>query len=516
MSEEDPDALAHGRGFKAGAREARASVGDGIIPVPSSWVPHPYQAPLLTIDKGVIFASGALGSGKSEPGAKKLLTWALRYPRRADGRPTKWYAIGPDYSLIRQEQFGKILEHARRLEGVNVVKRVVYGIDPRIVLCHDQVILGRSGTDPDRLRGHEIDGFWGDEVQLWPERAFRIALSRLRSAQAVRVVLTGSPEDAPGWNWHLISGEHKGYNKLRAELLKGGSGFYCFRWASAQNTSNQGEVLGQIRAGLDASAEGVAAQELEGRYPGTHEAPSLAVLDYARAFVGRVDLAPTHVRPEVLGVDIGETEDFTWFTVLSGRGIVLTMERFNAGSPGVPRATFYPYLEERIASTAKAWRVSKVVIDTAKAGKPICQNVQGRLEGSGILANGYPTDSPGKKSEAIEALSVALGRGDVKIPSRWRCDGREVEVAQVEQLRKEFQELVPHEFAQGKRRWTHPEGAHDDGVVSLALAWHGLSGVELPGGDYSYLKQAPPMPGGTFIPGRPSAGGGFNLRFGGR
>lgn len=448
------------------------------------WEPQDHQAQLLAVDRGILLSAGALGSGKSEPGALRLLKWALKNPRRPDGRPTRWYVIGPDFSLIKQEQFGKILEHARRLDGAQVVKRVVGGQDPRITLCHDQVLIGRSSTDPDRLKGHEVDGFWLDEAQNVKERAFRVACSRLRSTTAVRVVITGSPEDSPDWIWKLLSGEDDGYNKVRQRAIEEGSGVFAFRWSTDMNKTNTSAVVGVVRAILDASGKVHSAQELEGRFPNTIEAPSLGVIDYGRAFVGKLAIPDADALPYALGVDIGESIDFTWFTILTRRGVVLAMERFNAGSPDVPRARFYPYLEDRIVATAKRWRVARVVIDIAKSGKPTSQNVTPRLPG--VKVDGFPTDAPGKKSEIIEALGVALGRGDVKIPSGWSAAGREVAVENVPQLRKEFEELTPLELGTGKRRWTHPDGGHDDGVVSLALAWHAVtSNPEAPPADLS-------------------------------
>lgn len=472
------------------------------------WEPQDHQAALLSVDRGILLSAGALGSGKSEPGALRLLKWALRNPRRPDGRPTKWYVIGPDFSLIKQEQFEKILEHARRLRGAQVVKRVVGGQDPRIVLCHDQVILGRSSTDPNRLRGHEVDGFWLDEAQNVEEKAFRIAISRLRSTTAVRVVITGSPEDSPDWVWKFLSGEDEGYNKVRQRLLDEGSGLWAFRWSTAMNKANTGGVVGVVRAILDASAQGASAQELEGRFPATPEAPSLGVIDYGKAFVGKVTLPLGEVQPAVLGIDIGESIDFTWFTVMSSRGVVLAMERFNAGTPGVPRSEFFPYLEERIAAVAKRWRVNRVVIDSAKSGKAIQQNVSRKL--SGFKVEALATDAPGKKAAAIEALSVALGRGDVRIPTAWQTSEGGLEVEHVEQLRKEFEEYVPTELGGGKRRWEHPDGGHDDGIVSLALAWHGINGRAQRRDDYSAWKTKKTPEGGHFSggEGRFGLGGG--------
>lgn len=484
VSAEERDS--YGRGFTAGGRD-QGGAGDlaaGVGAVATAWEPHAYQAPLLTIDAGVILAIGALGSGKSEPGALKLIQWALRHPRRADGRPTKWYVIGPDFSLIRQEQMGKLLEHCRRIQlpGVGrVVRRVTYGIDPRIVLMHGQVILGRSATDPDRLRGHEIDGFWGDEVQEWDEKAFRIAFSRLRSASAIRVVLTGSPEDTPGWLWHMLSGKHPGYNALRDQLAKNGTGFYAFRWRSSQNTANQEGVLGALRTVMDATAGTTSAQELEGRFPGTHEAPLLmGEIDYAPAMVDRLELSPTQAVGYSLGVDVGETRDFSWLTVLSRDGVVLAQDRFNVSTPGVPRQGFYPFLERRVEQVARRFGVKVVVVDTSRAGAGVAQHLAIAL-GSFATVVGVDTGAGNKKSDLLEVMGTAMSRGDLRVPERWGGGKETTEVQWVDYLKKELSELQPTEYGKGRRRWDHPAGGHDDGPVALALAYHGLSSARVAG-----------------------------------
>lgn len=520
MSGSLKEASPYGQGNTVASRAKRSIIAPGLCRVGFQikddgdplWEPQEHQAQLLSVDRGILLSAGALGSGKSEPGALKLLQWALKNPRRPDGRPTKWYVIGPDFSLIKQEQFEKILEHARRLRDAQVVKRVVGGQDPRIILCHDQVILGRSSTDPNRLRGHEVDGFWLDEAQNVEEKAFRIAVSRIRSTTAVRIVITGSPEDSPDWIWKLLSGEDDGYNKVRERLIEEGSGLWAFRWSTAMNKANKGAVVGVVRAILDASSSGASSQELEGRFPGTPEAPALGVINYGQAFVGEADLPISDLQPAVLGVDIGETVDFTWFTVLSSRGVVLAMERFNAGTPNVPRDTFYPYLEGRIVATAKRWRVKRVVIDIAKSGKAIHQNVVPKL--GGVTVEPFPTDAPGRKSAVIEALAVALGRGDVRIPSSWKSAEGGIAVDHVPQLRKEFEEFIPTDVGQGKRRWTHPDGGHDDGIVSLALAAHGILGRPPQRSDYSGWNPQK-YGGGGGGSGGPRFGGGLGNRFGG-
>lgn len=474
--------VASGEAFGRGRTSAvRARVGDGSTPIATAWAPLEHQRSLVAIDRGVILAVGAPGSGKSEPGAFKLCQWALRHPRRKDGRPSKWYAIGPDFSLLRREQFGKVLAHLDRLAGPRVVKRVVGGQDPRIVLVHGQEIVGRSASEPDRLRGHEIDGFWLDEAQRQADdKAFQVALSRLRSAAEIRAVITATAEETPGWIWRLLEGEDAETRALRLAV-----GFYGHRWTIWQNKSNNPAVTAAIVANMAASSGDPQAVMREARalFPGTREAPLVGALNVKRGFVGRIALSDRDASPAVLGVDLGESGDFCWLTVLSLGGVVLAMDRFNADNPEAPPvgAGYWSWVEERVRAFAERWHVGLVVIDAAHAGAGM---VDGYAEDvrpiRGARVERFATSGPGNRSAIIEAAALALEKGDLRVPEAWTAgEGREVEVDWVGYLAKEWSSLRPKE-SNGKRTWPPKDERRekargkDDGVISLSLAWRGL------------------------------------------
>lgn len=459
--------------------------------VAMTWKPQEFQEKVLACLNGVTFAVGGVGSGKSEAGAFLLLKWALRHPRRKDGTPTEWFIVGPEFNLVRAQQFQKVLNQARRLRDLgygSIIRRVVTGQNPRIELVDGQVLYGRSGDVYQRMEGIEVEGMWQDEAQRQPEEAFHTGLQRMRSSDSVRAVVTASPEDSPGWIWRAISGDPS-YAGMRAALVKASSGFRVFRWSSDANAANEGAVLDVIGQVLKAKSQAKVDQKLRGRFPGTPESPSLSILNYTRAFTGRLDLRGEEARPYALGIDIGETTDFTWLTVMSSRGVVLWMERFNAGSPGVPRERFFPFLEERIDAIASVWRVKRLIIDTAKSGKPLAQSLSERMRGDGKpRVECVDTSTPNKKPEVIESLNLAMAAGRVRVPTSWCASPHpEQTVPEVAQLRKEFEELVIKEV--GKRRtFDHPSGGHDDGIVSLALAWRGVDAPAANGAGLSSWK----------------------------
>lgn len=464
--------LPEGKGRKVGSRKPSRVDATRASGAYTSWRPTDKQARALTPDTGIDLIVGGLGSGKSDVGAMKLLRWALRYPRRRDGSPTKWLILGPDFSLLREEQMQKVLEQAARFTNMpyaGVIKRVCYGQDPRIYLCHDQVLLCRSGTEPRRMRGHQFTGMWMDEAEFQHESAFTMALTRMRSADAIRAVVTTSPQTVRNsWVWPLVSGTHDGYNKLREKTP-----FRVHRWRSRDNPANEPDVLEAIGAALEAGSPGTSAQELDGLFLGTHEAPERGVFDFSRAFVSRLSLRESDTHAAVVGVDLGKQHDFTWLTILSRSGVVLFMQRFNASTVNAPRDQFYPWVERRIVELVEQSRIPLVKIDTAMQGASFSETLR-RVLGTRARVDGFATDAPKRKAQAIESLGVALSRLTVRIPEVWiGPSGLETRVEYVHQLKRELVELQVTE-RDGYRVFNHPPGGHDDGIVSLALAFQGL------------------------------------------
>ena len=83
--------------------------------------------------------------------------------------------------------------------------------------------------------------------------------------------------------------------------------------------------------------------------------------------------------------------------LIGGRGVVLHMERWNAGSPGFTREGFYPEAQDTIEELARRWRVPLVLMDAAKAGKPIFQALA-RKKIERIRFEGLSTEATGRRT----------------------------------------------------------------------------------------------------------------------
>ncbi len=445
------------------------------------------QAAALGEDAGVDVLVTGIGGGKSHVAGFKVVRWAIDHPRRRDGTATEWLVLGEDVRNVYHAQLlakvVPILEALEKRWGVKLIKKKVGKPEPHIELTTGVKIWGFSGNDPDSLRNFEFDGMWMDEAAVQAEEAFAVGLSRQRSADKLRAIVTSSPK--PGWLWRIVKAvtqpeatdEPVGY----AKLLEA-SRVTVHRWSSRENPYNKSEVLDGIDGALEAVGAEFAQQETGGLFvgvetdreifPGYHE--QLGSLD--------VDLTAAQCSPLTMGVDLGQNVDYTWLTVMGRTGVVLHMERFNGSTPGWTRKRFYVQVKERVVELAREWGITDIRLDTAMHGKSFGQELDDYrpARAIGLKVNGERTNAPLRRDQMIEALSQACAHRRFRVPETWvGPDGRTHRVKHVAQLRKEIEEIEAP-TVNGKRRWKHPPGGHDDGIVSCALALIGVDEAPTP------------------------------------
>jgi hypothetical protein len=463
------------------------------------WRLFPEQVPVLANDRGVDVIIAGVGGGKTAIAALKLLFWGLRHARRRGGGPTEGLVLGENYKQVREVLLEEVLKHCRRLgrldekgafvpipEGA-IVKRALGGNNPLIELVTGVTFRGFSSTDLDRLRSFAFDFAWLDEAEYQTEESLMMAINRQRAAECVRAIVTSSPAAADvGWLYNAISGKVPQWEPIRQA-----SAFRVHRWGSASNPHLTAEALAQVRAGIEATRPGFAAQELDGLFLGTDEAPAAGPFDWSKGFTGKLELRGDEARAAVLGVDLGQKRDFTALVVLSARGVVLEIEHFKESTLAIAPSDFFPFVEDRCVELVKKHHIPLVKIDTAWTGASQAQFLERRFLRSSLVGprvEGFRTDSQTRKDEALEALGVALSRAAVRVPTSWAGpDGVEHPVEHVRELRLELAKLQVEQRGL-KRHFKHPDGGHDDLTVALALAWQGLS-VKRPPFDISKWRQ---------------------------
>lgn len=152
-------------------------------------------------------------------------------------------------------------------------------------------------------------------------------------------------------------------------------------------------------------------------------------------------------RAYVIGIDWGRHQDFTVFTVLDARDrAVVALDRFTQIEYAVQLA--------RLKALRLRFPHAAVVAEANSIGGPLIE----QLRRDGVNVTAFQT-TQASKAQAIEALAVAFEQGTIRIPSnRWLID----------ELMAFDQERTPS----GLMRYSAPSGGHDDGVMSLAIAWH--------------------------------------------
>ena len=152
-------------------------------------------------------------------------------------------------------------------------------------------------------------------------------------------------------------------------------------------------------------------------------------------------------RAYVIGVDWGRHQDFTVFTVLDARErAAVAVDRFTQIEYHVQLA--------RLKALRQRFPTAAVVAETNNMGGPLIE----QLRRDGINVTSFQTTNL-SKAQIIEALAVAFEQGAIRIPPvQWLID----------ELMAFDQERTPS----GLMRYSAPSGGHDDGVMSLAIAWH--------------------------------------------
>jgi hypothetical protein len=152
----------------------------------------------------------------------------------------------------------------------------------------------------------------------------------------------------------------------------------------------------------------------------------------------------------VIGVDWGRTNDFTVFTTVNARtGALVALDRFTEVD--------YATQLSRLQSLHQRFPRAPILAESNSMGGPLIEQLQKMR----LPVQAFYTSSA-SKNQAIEALALAFENGAIRLPDvRWLLD----------ELLVFDQERLPS----GTMRYCAPKNGHDDGVMSLAIAWSGVA-----------------------------------------
>lgn len=156
----------------------------------------------------------------------------------------------------------------------------------------------------------------------------------------------------------------------------------------------------------------------------------------------------------VAGLDWGKLNDATVLTIIDANTrSVVSLDRW----VGID----YRHVTERIAAICQEYRPVQIVAERNAMGEPLIEHLSYEYS----LPVVPFTTSLQSKADLIEALALAFERGTIAIPDQhWLI----VELEAYERTRT---------TGLGLPSYSAPAGLHDDGVMSLALAWSGVRWV---------------------------------------
>jgi hypothetical protein len=155
----------------------------------------------------------------------------------------------------------------------------------------------------------------------------------------------------------------------------------------------------------------------------------------------------------IIGADWGRHKDFTVFSVLrvcksTGHCSLVEVDRFTDIDYSVQMG--------RLRALHQRFARAPILAESNSMGAPLVE----QLQRSGLPVRPFATTNA-SKAQAIEALALAFEQGTIKLPPvGWLID----------ELMAFDQERTPS----GATRYCAPNGGHDDGVMSLAIAYSGV------------------------------------------
>jgi phage terminase large subunit-like protein len=370
--------------------------------------------------------------GKTRLGTLLCLAAALKGGRA-------WW-VAPSYKVAAVGWRG-LKALARQIPGVTLNES-----ERLVSLPGGGTVQVRSGDDPDSLRGDSLDFVVLDEAAFCKEAVWEEALRPALADRRGRALIISTPH-GKNWFFHL-------FQKGRDPLQKN---WKSWTFDSYSNPFIDDDEIDEAKANLP---ERIFRQEF------------LAIFLEGSGDVFRLineaatALIPAAYIPEhryVMGIDWGRTGDFTVAIVIdqTDRRMV-AMDRFT----GIG----YELQKKRIVALAQQWRVSAILAEYNSMGGPIVENLQqvplislaAEALSQSLLHEGLPiagfNTTASSKGPLIEDLALAI----------------ETKLVQIQNIPVLIGELEAYTYVltkNGRITYSAPEGAHDDTVIALALAW---------------------------------------------
>ena len=299
-----------------------------------------------------------------------------------------------------------------------------------LTLANDAVIWFKGGDHPDSLYGEDVYAAVIDEATRVKEESWHAVRSTLTATRGP-IRLIGNVKGRRNWAYNLA-------RKAEAGELD---------WHYAKITAYDA-----IQAGILAEDE---VEDARRQLPDSvfRELYLAEPSDDGGNPFGidaiSAQLAPLHLDcpPDVWGIDLAKSTDWTVFIGLCSHGAVCRFERFQK-----------PW-QETIHAICQLPSARRAFLDSTGVGDPVLEAVQR----AGWPCEGFKF-SQTSKQQIMEGLAVAIQQHQVTYP-----DGP---------IRAEL-DSFEYVYSRTGVHYSAPEGLHDDCVCALALAVNARRGAEV-------------------------------------
>jgi len=300
----------------------------------------------------------------------------------------------------------------------------------RIVRLGRGQIWVKTGRYPDALRGGHADLLVLDEcAYLDPDAWLKVGVPMLADTDGTAVFI--STPARRNWFFEL-------YQSAAADE----SGrWQAWHFTTLENPHLPATALAALVADMTRADY---QQEIEAQFLDSEG----SVFRYVEARCTGERLAP-YPGHFIMGLDWAQAHDFTALVVMdAATRTVVDMDRFNGVDWALQRG--------RVRAMCDRWGVRRVIAESNSIGGP---NIEA-LQREGLPVEAFETTAVSKPA-LIESLVLAFDRG-------------EIVALNDPVLRGELMAYERRVSATGRSQYSAPERMHDDTVMALALAWHGI------------------------------------------
>ena len=380
--------------------------------------PHPGQLEVHNSDARFKVLSAGRRWGKTRLGVNECLDAASKGGRA-------WW-VSPSYKTS-EVGWRPLRQIARKIPNAEV--RLV---DRMVTLPGGGFVAVRSADNPDSLRGEGLDFVVMDECAFMQREAWTEAIRPALSDRLGKALFISTPK---GRNW-FWENYQRGIN--------GEEGWAAWTFPTISNPYIEATEVEAAKRDLP---EIIFRQEYLAEFVDSDGSVFRRVQE--AAVLSQQEPQPG--RQYVAGVDVAASVDFTVVTVMDAESKEMVyMDRFNRVD--------YPVLIDRLESVYKRYNLTSMVVESNSIGRPVIDELVSR----GLNIVPFTTTSATKQA-IIQSLQSAFENGQILVLDEPVLIG---ELLSFESKRN----------ASGSFSYSAPDGMHDDCVMSLAIAWHGVSG----------------------------------------